>query len=221
MSKPGDNVRKMADNRKNAAKQKFMQTGFLIITSLIIIFLPLLSPTIKVLICGASGICAFFCYLKGKQLLIRANQATKGADAETLVAEILQILEPRGWKIEHNILFEYGGDADFFLSSPQGNHFVIDVKSNSGRLFFNGDILKLRHGKNIYEFPQRKDILKAVKGQAVKLKKLKKVRFVQPILCFTAAKLEEIDQNQKIKGVYVVSSDYLVALLHKINSLYQ
>ena len=52
-------------------------------------------------------------------------------------------------------------------------------------MFYNGAMLKLRYGKQVYEFSNGKNILKAVKGQALALKELKKVRFVQPILCFT------------------------------------
>lgn len=217
MPKAGENIRKMADNRQKAAKQKFIQTGFLIITPLVIAFLSPLSLVIKALICFVSGVCAYFSYLEGKQLLIKANQATQGAIGEETVAKILQPLNQQGWKIEYNIRLKHWGDADVFLSSPQGNHFVIDTKSNKGGIFLDGSVLKRRYGKKVYEISEGKDILKAVTGQAASLKKLKKVTFVQPILCFTRANLEEIDQHQKIKGVYVVSSVYLVEILQKLN----
>ncbi|BAZ18612.1 hypothetical protein NIES4071_104970 (plasmid) [Calothrix sp. NIES-4071] len=45
-----------------------------------------------------------------------------------------------------------------------------------------------------------------LKGQARALKELRKVRFVQPILCFTQAGIEAIDQNKPIDNVYVVET---------------
>lgn len=47
---------------------------------------------------------------------------------------------------------------------------------------------------------------------------MKRIKFVQPILCFTQANLEEIKQNQDINGVYIVASAKLVNLLKKLDS---
>ncbi|BDA71781.1 hypothetical protein CAL7716_059470 [Calothrix sp. PCC 7716] len=80
-------------------------------------------------------------------------------------------------------------------------------------MFYDGTMLKLRYGKQVYEFGNGKNILKAVKGQAFALKELKNVRFVQPILCFTQAGMEAIDQNNSIDGVYVVDTGNLLRIV--------
>ena len=141
----------------------------------------------------------------------------QGAEGEENVAQILKTLENQGWVVEYNIPLAKWGDADAFVRSPKGNHFVVDAKSNKGGVFFDGSVLKRRYGKQVYEFNNGKDLLKAVKGQAVTLRDMKQVKFVVPILCFTRANLEEIEQDLEVKGVYVVNSAKLVSLLLRLN----
>ncbi|HLO86453.1 MAG TPA: nuclease-related domain-containing protein [Nostocaceae cyanobacterium] len=211
----GDSVRKMAVERQNAATEQFIKAGGLAVAPLVISsFLPF-PPGVEILICLGFWVRAYGFYQEGQKLLTRANQATQGAIGEEKVAEILKTLEKKGWKIEYNIRLKNWGDADVFLSSPQGNYFVIDTKSHKGGVFFDGLVLKRRFGKKVHEFSDKKDLLNAVLGQAAALKEMKGLKFVQPIICFTQANLEEINQNQKIRGVYVVSAKNLVQFLQK------
>jgi hypothetical protein len=84
-------------------------------------------------------------------------------------------------------------------------------------LHIKGSVFKRRYGKQIYEFSNGKDLIKAVRGQATTIKDMKHLSFVRPILCFTRANLEEIKQDKAIGGVYVVSSKKLVNLLLELN----
>jgi hypothetical protein len=216
--KAGDNIRKMAADRQNAAMEKFIKAGGLAFTPLLISALLRLPAGLSVLICIGFWVYAAKFFLEGQKLLIKANLATQGAEGEEKVSQILEPLKNQGWVIEYNIPLKNWGDADAFLASPQGNYFVIDTKTNKGSLFFNGSVLKLRYGQNIYDFRDKKDVLKAVRGQAASLKDMKELKFVQPILCFTQANLEEINQKEKINGVYVVSAQNLVEFLQQLNS---
>lgn len=214
MSKAGENIRELATQRRTDAYKKI---GIAVITGLApVILLPLNLPGgIMVLIWVGCLVTAVIFINKGKYLLLRAKQADQGAFAEESVAQLLKPLEQQGWKVEYNVRLEYG-DADAFLQAPSGKCFVIDTKSNKGSLFYDGAVLKLRYGKQVYEFGNGKNILKAVKGQARALKDMKRVSFVQPILCFTQARMEEIDQNNKIDGVYVVDTVNLLRIITKL-----
>jgi hypothetical protein len=218
MPKAGSSIRKMAFERTTKAVVQFSAAGGLAVAPLLIPLLLPIPPGVGVLIWVGCLVGAAFFYQQGSQLWNRANQATQGAIGEEKVAQILKVLEPQGWKIEYNIPLKRWGDADVFIRSPKGNYFVIDTKSNKGGVFFDGSVLKRRFGKNIYEFSGGKNLLKAVAGQAITLRDMKRVKFVQPILCFTQANLEEIKQNQDINGVYIVASAKLVNLLKKLDS---
>ncbi|BAZ32950.1 hypothetical protein NIES4074_54580 [Cylindrospermum sp. NIES-4074] len=218
MPKAGSSIRKMAFERTTKAVVQFCVAGGLAVAPLLIPLLLPIPPGVGVLIWVGCLVGAAAFYQQGSQLWSRANQATQGAIGEEKVAQILKVLEPQGWKIEYNIPLKRWGDADVFIRSPKGNYFVIDTKSNKGGVFFDGSVLKRRFGKNIYEFSGGKNLLKAVAGQAITLRDMKQVKFVQPILCFTQANLEEIKQNQDINGVYIVASAKLVNLLKKLDS---
>ncbi len=108
---------------------------------------------------------------------------------------------------------EYG-DADAFLQAPSGKCFVIDTKSNKGSVFYDGAVLKLRYGKQVYEFGNGKNILRAVKGQARAPSRDETRRALcNKLLCFTQARMEEIDQNNSIDGVYVVDTVNLLRMI--------
>lgn len=213
MPKAGDGVRKMALKRRTGAVLQFSAAGGFVIIPLL---LPI-PPGLKLLFWLGCLVCAAFLYQQGKHLWMRANLATQGAVGEEKVAETLKPLESQGWKIEYNIPLKPWGDADVFLHSPKGNYFVIDTKSQKGGVFFDGSVLKQRFGKKVHEFRGGKDLLKVVAGQATTLSDIKRVKSVQPILCFTQANLEGIKQNQDINGVYVVTSAKIVNLLKQLD----
>lgn len=217
MSKAGGNIRELGRKRRNGALLRFAGAGGLAITPILISLVLAITPGIKVLVWVGCLVGAFVLYQKGQHLWMRANHADQGAEGEENVAQLLQTLESQGWTVEYNVPLRRWGDADAFLRSPKGNYFVVDTKSNFGGVFFDGSVLKRRYGKQIYEFSNGKDLLKAARGQAVTLKEMKLIRFVVPILCFTKANLEEIDQDKEIAGVYVVSSAKLVSLLKRLD----
>ncbi len=161
-------------------------------------------------------IVAFIRVRKGKALLLAAQRADIGAIAEETVAFALQDLEREGWIVEYNIPLKYWGDADALLHSPSGRNFVIDVKGNRGSVFFNGTKMMLRRGQRTDPFSDNKDILKAVRGQAVSLKEARGLRFVSPILCFTQADLSADIKDKKIKGVHVSTLRSLTYLLRSL-----
>lgn len=137
---------------------------------------------------------------------------------EETVALLLRDLERKGWIIEYNIPVPKYGDADAFLRLPSGSCFVVDSKVHGGTVFFNGIKLMRRYGKEVYEFDNNKDLLKAVKGQAVHLKKAKGVKYVITILCFTKAKLDIQAIDNKVQDVYVHKPESLVRLLRRLDS---
>ena len=216
MVNAGDNIRQLAQRRRRQARGKFALAGLLIA-------IPLLSHSIL----GFTAISIFICITcwvggviqaqKGQKLLLSSRRADRGAAAEKSTALILQELEQEGWVIEYNVPIKGWGDADAFVCSPKSNYFVIDTKSNGGTVFFNGTKLMLRYGKDIYSFSNDKDILKAVRGQAVSLKEIRKVNFVVPILCFTEANLDIKGTDNKVSNVYVLRHSSLVQTLRQLD----
>ncbi|MEL6580367.1 MAG: nuclease-related domain-containing protein [Cyanobacteria bacterium J06621_12] len=216
MVNAGDNIRQLAQRRKRQAIGKFALAGVLIAV-----------PLLPYSILGLTSISVFICVTcwvggvvqaqKGQKLLLSSRRANKGAAAEESTALILQELEREGWVIEYNVPLKGWGDADAFVCSPNSNYFVIDTKSNNGTVFFDGTRLMLRYGKNIYSFSNDKDILKAVRGQAVLLKEIKKVNFVVPILCFTEANLDIKKTDSKVENVYVLKYSSLVKMLRQLD----
>ena len=217
VSKAGSRIRELARQRRNGALSRFGSAGGLVVAPLLVSLLLPIAVGIKVLVWISCLVGAVVLYQKGQHLWMRANQADQGAEGEESVAGLLKTLERQGWKIEYNVPLQRWGDADAFLRSPRGNCFVVDTKSNKGGVFFDGSVLKRRFGRQVHEFNNGKDLLRAVKGQAGTLKDLKRVKYVQPILCFTQANLEEIKQDQKLDGVYVVGATKLVSLLKQLD----
>jgi hypothetical protein len=216
MVNAGNNIRQIAQSRKKQAIGKFTIAGVLF-TVPVLPYLLLDNIGISIFIHVGCWIYAFSSFRKGQKLLVTAQRANQGAEAEESVASILSELEREGWTIEYNIPLKLWGDADAFLRSPQGNCFVVDTKSDGGTVFFNGTVLMKRYGKNIHPFSNNKDILKAARGQAVTLKEMKGVRFVTPILCFTKATLDIQTINNKVENVYILTKDSLVRMLIRLD----
>ena len=214
MPKAGENIRELARERRTEALKHLAFSVYLAIAPLI---MPL-PAGLKTLFLIGCWVGAFVLYQKAQYLLLRANLADQGAEGEETVAQLLKPLECQGWEIEYNIPLSRWGDADAFLRSPKGNCFVVDTKTNKGGIFYDGAVLMLRYGKQIHEFSNDKNILKAVKGQARAIKEIKQVKFVQPVLCFTQANLSGINQNNMIDGVYVVDTINLLKLLNQFES---
>ncbi|MEM9543990.1 MAG: nuclease-related domain-containing protein [Cyanobacteria bacterium P01_E01_bin.42] len=140
-----------------------------------------------------------------------AAYAEQGAIAEEEVSLLLSSLTDRGWKAEYNVKIPRWGDADIFLISPKNNAFVIDVKSHKGTVVFENKKLARRYEKQSYPF--EKDFLKAVKGQAIALKKAKKKTFITPLLCFSQANLNIQNKSKRVNGVFITTSKTLISTL--------
>lgn len=213
MPKAGRRIRQLAREHRSGALARFGGAFSLAVPPLLILLLIPTTSGLGVLVVLGCWVGAALLYQQGQQLWIKANQADQGADGEEEVERLLKPLERQGWRIEYNVPLKRWGDADVFLRSPRGNYFVVDVKSNKGRIFFDGAMLKRRYGKQVHDLNNGKNLLKAVKGQASTLKDMNRVSFVQPIICFTQANLEKIEQSKQINGVYVVDAVNLLSLL--------
>ncbi|MBD2256999.1 nuclease-related domain-containing protein [Pseudanabaena sp. FACHB-2040] len=146
----------------------------------------------------------------GFHLLKRARHADQGAKGEEDTAQALRPLEREGWQIEYNLRLKGGlGDADIVCTSPKKQTYAIDVKSHRGEVFTNGTQLQRRMGHSTYPF--EKDFLNGAMRQALQVKEQKSLRFVTPIVAFSAAKVSV--PPEKLRGVYVVETAKLVVLL--------
>ena len=215
--KAGRNIRQMARKRRNDAFLRFGGAGVLFIAP--VSLYPFLGTTgLGVLVYVSCIVGAVVLYQKGWDYWKRANRADRGAKGEETVALLLRELQREGWSIEYNVPVPKYGDADAFLRSPSGSCFVVDSKAHGGVVFFNGTKLMRRYGKEVYEFDNNKDLLKAVKGQAVYLKERKGVRYVTPILCFTKAELDIQAIDNKVDGVHAIKQESLVRLLKRLGT---
>jgi Holliday junction resolvase-like predicted endonuclease len=210
--KPGGRVRQLARDRKNEALLRFFGVFILVFAPLLILWQMPKALGLGLLILIACWVGAGVLWQQGQKLLIRAKQANQGALGEEQIAELLGTLEKQGWEITYNLRLKRWGDADAFLRSPKSNYFVVDVKSHKAGVFFDGTMLKRRYGKQVREFDRNKDFLKDMMGQASTLEEMKGV-VVQPIICFTQARLEKINWQKPINSVYVVQANNLLGLL--------
>ncbi len=186
----------------------FLAGGVLIATVLLFSIFASSSVGILVLLAGISG--SYYLYRSGKYFQRRAGDAQRGAEAETKVADLLYILSDQRWKIEYNLRINKWGDADVVLESPNGNWYVVDVKSHGGTKISENGFLRRRYGKNIYDFREG-DLIHKVKGQAKQVKRLKGATWVTAMLCFTRGGVDISDSE--VNGVYVVSASNLVDTL--------
>jgi len=217
MSNPGGWVRKQARNQTIKALAYSGGVAGLVVAPFLISLLLPINAGLGVLIGLGCWVGATVLREQARQLWIEAKKANQGSVGEKNVAKLLKPLKRLGWTIEYNIPQRRWGDADVFVRSPRGNYFVIDTKSHKGGVFFDGSVLKRRQGRLVNEFDLGKDLLKAVIGQSHSLKDMKRVSFVQPILCFTQANLENIEPDTAINGVYVVNCAKLVSLLKRLD----
>lgn len=215
MANAGGSIRKLAQRRRAKSTVQFL-IATVLFASPLLIYSALGAISVSILAHIGCWIGSFILVRKGKALLLSAQRADIGAIAEEAVAFVLQDLEKEGWTAEYNIPLKYWGDADVLLQSPSGRHFVIDVKGNRGSVFFSGAKMMLRRGQRTYPFSHNKDILKAVRGQAVSLKEARGLRFVTPILCFTQAALSADIKNKKVENVQVSTLDSLTYLLRSL-----
>lgn len=190
----------------------FLAAGVLIATVWLFIILGTSSVGILISLTGFAG--SYYLFRSGKYFQKRCLDAQRGAKAETDVANLLDVLEPRKWQIEYNLRIKRWGDADVVLYSPQGNWYVVDVKSHGGTKISENGRLRRRYGKKIVDFTEG-NLIKKVKGQAREVKLLKGASWVTAILCFTRGGVDICDGE--VSGVYVVSAGDLVDTLLRLD----
>jgi len=147
--------------------------------------------------------------LLGRKEWIRANQADQGAAAEEDVARMLKKL-PRNWRVEYGLKDRRVGDIDIVVVAPDGRAWAIDVKSHAGTVICDGQTLQRQlRGRTM---PFEADFLEKSRRQAKVAKELLKLRWVEPVLCFTRAQVDL--KAGKVGGVYVVPASELLNLLN-------
>jgi hypothetical protein len=208
---PGEQIRKLVKERRQSAMLSYaLAVVVLMVTALLFS----ISSTFFVGILLTLGplLGSYYLYRNGQHLMKRADDAQRGATAETEVARLLRPLEHRGWQLEYNLRIKRWGDADVVLHSPQNNWYVVDVKSHTGTKVYESGRLRKRYGRNTFDFNEG-DLIHKVKGQATEVKYLKRALWVTAMLCFTKGNVD-IPGN-KVGGVYVVNATDLVnTLLH-------
>ncbi|MGB3191545.1 MAG: nuclease-related domain-containing protein [Limnoraphis sp.] len=210
--KPGEFVRQMSLDRRQKA-MGFYGIGLFFLVGVGLIFLVFKISDVGLFLGVAGGVAAYYYWKKGEYWMRRSEQALQGAKAEQEVAVILRILTAKNWQVEYNLPLKRWGDADVVLCSPRGNWYVIDVKSHRGRIVRENNQLKRAKGDNIYDFYEG-DLLSKVRGQASEVARLKQVKWVIPMLCFTQAKV--VFSKNNINGVYVVEKIDLIRILEKL-----
>jgi Nuclease-related domain len=138
----------------------------------------------------------------------KANRADQGAAAEEHVGKILSRL-PRSWKVEYNVRDRSVGDIDAVVLAPDGRAWAIDTKSHAGEVLVDNQGLYRRLGTKTLRFDG--DFLAKSKKQAKVAKDYLRVRWVEPVLCFTRATVNF--RNRKVDGVYVVTARELIDFL--------
>lgn len=217
MPQAGYNVRVLARRRRLKAVLLFLLASFWA-------FLPFVLPhAVKTLLPMVPMVLPGWAYLgcfvpaslsllRAKHWWMRANHADQGAAGEEAIAAVLAPLKAQGWQVEYGIRDRSVGDVDVFLVSPQGQAYTIDVKSHRGEVRSDGQQLYRQYGRSQYPF--EKDFLKQAKGQAIAMKRAKKLSYVTPIVAFSQARVE-ITENP-IAGVYVVAKPKLLGCLRSL-----
>jgi len=224
----GQNIRALALERRFKAIVSFIGAGLLIVLPFLVVkifndFLqqasfsnsdqPQASINMPFIFYVAFIVMAFCLGANGVFLWQRANRADQGAKGEEEMGSELSSLEREGWSIEYGMrLGNKLGDADIVCVSPQRKAYVIDVKSHRGEVVADGGQLSRRMGKEKYSF--EKDFVSQVKKQAVDVRSQKDLKFVTPILAFSAAKVSV--PSNKLRNVYVVEKSKLVSLLKSL-----
>jgi Nuclease-related domain len=222
MSRAGKNIRTLALRRRFKAIQLFVATaGLGYIPFLGNSFLHQLSLTTKTvmalpawtyLACFSLAILTLF---SGLHIWKRANHADQGATGEEDIAAILKPLSNQGWQIEYGIRDRRLGDIDILLLSPNKRAYTIDVKAHKGQVRSQDGRLYRQYGQTRYSF--EKDFLSQAKQQAIAMKEQKGLRFVTPIVVFSAASVE-ISANP-VSHVYVLGKETLLSQLRSLERM--
>jgi hypothetical protein len=139
----------------------------------------------------------------------------KSTQPEVSAAQSFRDLQQQGWKITCNLPIPNLGNVDVFLQSPNKNSFIVNVQSYQGEVFFDEGVLRRRNWSQVSDFEQ--DLLQLCIDQALAVKKMKRLRSVTPVLCFSEATLCIETVNNKARDVYVVKKEALVRKLLRLD----
>jgi hypothetical protein len=202
MSSAGRNIRSLALRRRTTALQNF---GLAAVIPVGVIWA---NVSLHIAIPFAIATLALPLVLLGLTEWQKANRADQGAAAEEHVGKILSRL-PRSWKVEYNVRDRSVGDIDAVVLAPDGRAWAIDTKSHSGEVLVDNQGLYRRLGTKTLRFDG--DFLAKSKKQAKVAKDYLRVRWVEPVLCFTRATINF--RNRKVDGVYVLTAKELIDFL--------
>ncbi len=228
--KPGLSIRRLARSRSIVSTVSFATAAFLVVVAPVI-FVALgqsyVAIALAVVVFNAAVWLVCFGFLSRQ----KARRADQGAIGEERLGLALEPLVSEGWAIEYNLKLRWG-DADVYLASPSGKHYVIDAKSHRGGIIFfdpSSEMLMRRYESEIetvtYDlardsYGKPKDLLKCVKGQALELARNNRLRWVTPIICFTGD--IELDATipflQPLQGVYVSRLGGILDLLNRLEN---
>jgi hypothetical protein len=206
--------------------------SILVITILLYLFVTNLSDfgllETSLTILGYFYIYLLFIVLCIKQLsvlTIKQNNGRKSAnDLEALLCLLRSELED--WNFERRVPLPLEGkkrlvDIDIMAISPEGNYFIIDLKSHIGDVFWHSKSKELRrqYGKNPESEPFEKDFFDQLNAQARRLKTSNKLsKKIQKILLFWRATVKINKKDRVKRGVLISSKESLINDLRKRNN---
>ncbi|HAJ57968.1 MAG TPA: hypothetical protein DCP31_00795 [Cyanobacteria bacterium UBA8543] len=217
VEKSGAYVRSLAAQRRLLKALIPALVAFFIVAPFLVSLL--FQVDVGIFVYGVCFLAAAWLVFQRKQLERSARKADKGALAEEKVSQLLAPLRRQGWRVKPNhMLPNRRSDIDFVLMSPQGKAFAVEVKGHSGRgeIVFDGKQLKIRNGSTLRSFPENKDFLKQVTGNARALKEAEKLRWVEAVIVFPNSKVSIQTIDNRVMNVYVVDGSSLVKLLEQL-----
>ncbi len=136
-----------------------------------------------------------------------------GIFGENRVLKLLRAL-PDEYSIYRNCQTQQNNDTDFIVVGPTGI-FVIEVKSSTGKIDFDGQRLTINGRPFI-----GKDPISQVWGEALSLRqylleKTDKEVFVNPAVVFSSKKVGLRFGLNKQRGVYIIQKQWLLDLITK------
>ena len=156
---------------------------------------------------------------KGNKFWNESQRYNRGARGEEKTQQVLESLTQSGWIAEYNLRLQQVGDIDVWLRSPKGINFILDVKSHSTLVMWDGDVLKCQSSDGKWR-DFKKDFLAQIAKQATAIKKAKKLTKVTPVVVFSEAKVILINKK-KIRGAYVMELGNLVSRLQELERTYK
>ena len=167
---------------------------------------------------GVAGAVGAGLLWQGWQTWRKSRSRQPQSEAKSIVAAVLLPLEDQGWTVKYS-----GGGSkaaktgkgaktvvaslEALVSSPKGQHFLINIKSHRGKVGSEGDQIFRVYDQSPRPFET--DLLAQTRQRAAGLKA--KLGEVTPILVFPEAWVE-VGENP-IAGVYVASRTTLRACL--------